>query len=146
MSTLTNALILAAQHHEGQIDKAGQPYILHPLRLMLKANNEETKIVALLHDIVEDTPITLSDLKNEGFSNSIIEAIDCLTRNATETYEQFIERIRENELARHVKILDLEDNSDLSRISQPTEKDLQRMEKYKKALAVLREKGESPHG
>jgi (p)ppGpp synthase/HD superfamily hydrolase len=143
MSTLTRAIVLAAQHHDGQTDKGGNPYILHPLRLMLQASTEDEQIVALLHDIVEDTPLTLDDLRNEGFEERIIEAIDCLTRRPDETYEQFIERIKGNDLARRVKILDLEDNCDLARIPYPGEKDMQRLEKYRKALSVLRDqKGE----
>lgn len=139
MPTLTRAITLAAQHHEGQIDKGGNPYILHPLRLMLRATTEEDRIVSLLHDIVEDTLLTLVDLKNEGFSDQIIAAINCLTRRSDETYEQFIERILHNDLARRVKILDLEDNSDLSRIGSPSSDDIQRLGKYKRALNKLQD-------
>jgi len=143
MSTLTRAIVLAAQHHDGQTDKGGNPYILHPLRLMLQASTEDEQITALLHDIVEDTALKLEDLRNEGFNERIIEAIDCLTRRPDETYELFIERIKGNDLARRVKILDLEDNCDPTRIPNPGEKDMQRLEKYRKALSVLRDqKGE----
>jgi len=143
MSTLTRAIVLAAQHHEGQTDKGGNPYILHPLRLMLQASTDEERIVALLHDVVEDTALTLDDLRCEGFSKQIVEAIDRLTRRPGESYDQFIERIKGNDLARRVKILDLEDNSDLSRIPNPSEVDKRRLEKYRKALSVLRDqKGE----
>jgi (p)ppGpp synthase/HD superfamily hydrolase len=143
MSTLTRAIVLAAQHHDGQTDKGGHPYILHPLRLMLQASTDEERIVALLHDVVEDTALTLDDLRCEGFSKQIVEAIDRLTRRPGESYDQFIERIKGNDLARRVKILDLEDNSDLSRIPNPSEVDKRRLEKYRKALSVLRDqKGE----
>jgi (p)ppGpp synthase/HD superfamily hydrolase len=138
MPTLTRAIVLAAQYHDGQTDKGGKPYILHPIRLMLRASTEKEQIAALLHDIVEDTPLTLEDLRKEGFNERIIEAIDCLTRRPTETYEQFIERIQGNDLARRVKILDLEDNCDLSRISHPDENDYRRLEKYRHALEKLK--------
>jgi len=137
ISTLTKAITLAALHHDGQTDKGGNPYILHPLRLMLQAVTDEERIVALLHDIVEDTPITLDDLQAEGFSSTIIAAIDCLTKRPIEPYEQFIKRIKGNDLARRVKILDLEDNSDLTRIDSPSDEDHRRLEKYRKALDAL---------
>jgi Guanosine polyphosphate pyrophosphohydrolases/synthetases len=140
MSTLTKAIIIAAKAHDGQTDKGGNPYILHPIRLMLNALNEQEKIVALLHDVVEDSEITLDDLRNEGFSEEIIEAVDRLTRRPTETYDEFIERIEDNDIARRVKILDLLDNSMMSRIKNPSEKDLERLKKYRKALEILRER------
>lgn len=146
MSTLTRAITLAAQLHEGQTDKGGNPYILHPLRLMLRANSDDERITALLHDIVEDTSVTLDKLRNEGFVERIIEAIDCLTRRHSETYEQFIDRIKENPLASRVKILDLEDNSDLSRIGSPSEQDVARLEKYRKALDTLQDTDSRNHG
>jgi hypothetical protein len=138
MSALTRALVLAAQHHAGQKDKGGNPYILHPLRIMLRASTEEERITALLHDIVEDTPLTLDDIKREGFDDKIVEAIDCLTRRQGETYDCFINRIKGNDLARRVKILDLEDNCDLSRIPNPTDVDKRRLEKYQKAISELK--------
>ncbi|MFD0715502.1 HD domain-containing protein [Paenibacillus sp. GCM10027626] len=137
MSTLTKALILAAQYHDGQTDKGGNPYILHPVRLMLQASTDEERMVALLHDIVEDTPVTLEELRSAGFSENIVTAVDCLSRQPDESYEQFIERIRGNDLARRVKILDLQDNSDLSRIADPEEKDRARIEKYRRSLEIL---------
>ncbi len=138
MSTLTKALLLAAQEHDGQTDKGGHPYILHLIRLMLRAFSDDERIVALLHDIVEDTAIAVEDLRNEGFHEEIIAAVDCLTRRPEESYEQFIDRIRGNDLARGVKILDLEDNSDFSRIDSPTHEDRLRLKKYERALDVLR--------
>lgn len=108
---------------------------------MLRASTEDERIVALLHDIVEDTPMTLADLISVGFNERIIAAINCLTRRPAETYEQFIERIQSNDLARRVKILDLEDNSDLSRIAIPSQTDLERVEKYQRALEKLKSIG-----
>lgn len=138
MSTLTKAILIAAKAHDGQTDKGGNPYILHPARLATKTSSEEEAIVAILHDVVEDSDITLFDLKNAGFSIDIIEALDCLTKRADESYEGFIKRIKLNPLATKVKLLDLEDNSDVSRIPNPSEKDYARIDKYKKAIAELK--------
>lgn len=138
MSTLTKAILIAAKAHDGQTDKGGNPYILHPARLATKAGSEEESIVAILHDVVEDSDNTLFDLKNAGFSIDIIEALDCLTKRADESYEDFITRIKLNPLATKVKILDLEDNSDVGRIPNPTDKDYARIDKYKKAIAELK--------
>jgi (p)ppGpp synthase/HD superfamily hydrolase len=137
MSTLTKAIVLAAKNHEGQKDKAGNPYIFHPIRLMLKGITEDEQIVAVLHDTIEDTELTLDDLRNEGFSSEIVEAVDSLSRRKNETYEEFIYRIKKNPLARRVKVYDLQDNMNLSRIKKPTVKDRDRLKKYSKALDVL---------
>ncbi|OWA34119.1 GTP pyrophosphokinase [Saccharibacillus sp. O16] len=137
MSTLARAIALAAQHHEGQTDKGGRPYIFHPVRLMLKALTEQEQIVAVLHDTIEDTELTLDDLRREGFSEEIVEAVDRLSRRDDETYHEFILRIKENRLAARVKILDLQDNMDLTRIKKPSEKDQKRLVKYSRALDTL---------
>ena len=135
---LERAIELAVQHHKGQTDKAGQPYILHPLRLMLAMTSEEEQIVAVLHDIVEDTPVTPNDLRQEGFSGAIVAAIECVTKRVGEDYESFIERISHDPLARVVKLADLEDNMDLSRLMEITEKDRERVEKYRRAKVTLK--------
>jgi len=137
MKLLSNAIILATQWHNGQVDKAGKPYILHPLRMMLKVNNIEIKIVAVLHDVLEDTECTYQNLKEIGLNNELIEAIYCLTRQKNEDYMDFIKRCKHNPIARIVKLADLEDNCDLSRIENPTEKDYERVKKYKKAINEL---------
>ena len=134
---LERAIEIAAKVHKGQLDKAGKPYILHPLRLMIKMGSEEEMIVAVLHDSVEDTTITLDELRKEGFSENIICAISAITKIHGETYENFIERIKNNPLATKIKIADLKDNSNLSRIQQPSKEDFERVQKYKKALEVL---------
>ncbi|MEZ4339042.1 MAG: FAD-dependent oxidoreductase [Sandaracinaceae bacterium] len=134
------AVMIAAEAHLGQHDKGGAPYIEHPLRLMLKAETREEKMVAVLHDVIEDSTWTLDALAREGFSERVIEALDKLTRRSAETYEGFIERIAEDPLARRVKLLDLEDNSDLSRIAAPTDHDRARVDKYRRAITRLREK------
>ncbi len=130
---LEKAILIAVKAHQGQVDKAGKPYILHPLRLMLSLNNDTQRICAVLHDVIEDTDITLDCLRNEGFSEEILSAIDALSRRKSESYEQFIGRIINNKIACYVKLADLRDNMDLSRIDNPTEKDYQRTEKYREA-------------
>ena len=134
---LDRAIELAKQHHEGQTDKAGNPYIEHPLRVMNQVESEEEKIVAVLHDIVEDTDISLDDLRNEGFSEEVVSAVECLTKQDGENYDSYIERISFNPLAVKIKLADLEDNRDLTRLPEVTDKDLERIEKYDKALEKL---------
>ena len=149
MSTLEHAIALAAKAHEGQIDKAGAPYILHPLRVMLRVTTIEERIAAVLHDVVEDSGWSLERLAGEGFSPEIIEAVDALSHRPQETYEEFVLRAAANAIARVVKLADLEDNCDLSRIAHPSSRDFARIEKYGRAIAVLRaqESGgpERPH-
>ena len=134
---LDRAIELAKQHHEGQTDKAGKPYIEHPLRVMNQVESEEEKIVAVLHDIVEDTDISLDDLRSEGFSEEVVSAVECLTKQDGENYDSYIERISFNPLAVKIKLADLEDNRDLTRLPEVTDKDLERIEKYDKALEKL---------
>ena len=134
---LDRAIELAKQHHEGQTDKARKPYIEHPLRVMNQMESEEEKIVAVLHDIVEDTDISLDDLRNEGFSKEVVDAVECLTKQDGENYDSYIERISFNPLAVKIKLADLEDNRDLTRLPEVTDKDLERIEKYDKALEKL---------
>lgn len=127
------AVAIAADAHLGQFDKAGAPYVYHPLRLMMRASTAEEKMTAVLHDVVEDTAWTLEALAREGFPRSVIRALDHLTRRDEESYDEFIERIARNRLAARVKLLDLADNSDLSRIASPTHEDHARVEKYARA-------------
>ena len=134
---LGKAIELAKKHHKGQTDKAGKPYIEHPLRVMNQMKSEKEKIVAVLHDIVEDTDISLNDLRNEGFSEEVVSAVECLTKQDGENYDSYIERISFNPLAVKIKLADLEDNRDLTRLPQVTDKDLERLEKYDKALEKL---------
>ncbi|QAT63037.1 MULTISPECIES: GTP pyrophosphokinase [Tissierellales] len=130
---LDKAILVASTAHQGQIDKAGEPYILHPLRVMFTRRTETERICAVLHDVIEDTNITLDYLKNEGFSEDILSALDALTRRENETYDEFIDRILRNKIACYVKLADLSDNMDLTRIANPTKKDYKRIEKYRKA-------------
>ena len=137
MATVEDAISIAAQAHKGQTDKAGAPYILHPLRLMLKFKDERDMIAAVLHDVVEDSDWTIDALREAGFSEEILAAVDCLTRREHESYDEFIARVKTNPLASSVKFSDLMDNLDITRISEPTEADHQRMEKYRNALVQL---------
>ncbi|MEK4427722.1 HD domain-containing protein [Paenibacillus sp. FSL M7-0802] len=136
VNNLNNAISIAATMHNGQVDKGGNPYILHPLRIMMKMQSNEEQIVAVLHDILEDTTMTEEKL-SEDFTSQIIDAVIALTRQENESYMDFIRRCKQNELARKVKIADIEDNMDLSRIEQPTKKDYERIKKYEKALKEL---------
>lgn len=139
MATLEKAILIAAQAHLGQRDKAGAPYILHPLRMMMRMESEATMIAAILHDVVEDSDWTLEQLRGEGFSEEILQAVDCLTHRDGETYDEFIERARANAIACQVKIADLEDNMNVKRIGEMTPKDLARIEKYHRAWRILTE-------
>jgi (p)ppGpp synthase/HD superfamily hydrolase len=138
MATLEKAILIAVEAHQGQTDKAGEPYILHPLRVMLRMSSETERIAGVLHDIVEDSGWTTADLRKEGFSEGVLEAVECLTRREKEDYEVFIGRVQLNPAARKVKIADLEDNMDIMRIREPTGKDWERMKKYHRAWQRLK--------
>ena len=137
MGTLENAIKIAAQAHQGQKDKAGAPYILHPLRMMMRLKTEAEMITAILHDVVEDTDWTIEKLRENGFSEEVLGAVECVTNREGESYEQFIERAGKNPIARQVKIADLEDNMNIQRIGEIKPKDLERLEKYHKSWNVL---------
>lgn len=130
MSNYELALKIATEAHKGQVDKAGVPYINHPLTVASLVDTEEEKIVALLHDTIEDTSITEQDLIDYGFPNEIVEAVKLLTHNKNVPYMDYVAKIKDNELARKVKIADLTHNSDLSRLKEITDKDKKRYEKY----------------
>ncbi|UVK86471.1 HD domain-containing protein [Pseudomonas sp. B21-051] len=136
--TLERAIAIAATAHTGQVDKGGAPYILHPLKVMLRMNSLEERIVAVLHDVVEDCGISLDDLRKEGFSEDVLSAIESVTKMPGESYEDFVERAAQNPIGRVVKLADLEENSDLSRIASPSWEDLERVEKYRRAIGRLR--------
>ena len=138
MSDLDRAILLAAQVHRGQKDRYGQPYILHPLRVMMAMRTEEEMIVAVLHDVVEDSDMTLEDLKEEGFSDEIIRAVGCLTKREGEPYEAHVERARNNLLALPVKIADLEDNMDPRRIGVFSDEDEKRTARYHRTWVSLK--------
>ncbi|MCK6073901.1 HD domain-containing protein [Paenibacillus silvae] len=131
------AISIALEAHKGQLDKGGNPYILHPLAVMNRVETIEEKIVAVLHDVIEDTEVTIEQLRELGFSEEIVKAIGLLTRSKEDSYEQFIEKTTTNRIARNVKIADIQENMNLSRIKNPTEQDYNRLEKYKKAMERL---------
>ena len=136
--TLERAIAIAATAHAGQVDKGGAPYILHPLKVMLRMTTLEERIVAVLHDVVEDCDISLDDLRKEGFSEEVLTAIQSVTKVPGESYEDFVERAAQNPIGRVVKLADLEENSDLSRIASPSWEDLKRIEKYRRVIGRLR--------
>lgn len=132
------ALELAKRLHEGQVDKAGEAYINHPLKVAEYVENEEeiVRVVAVLHDTVEDTPMTV-ELIRVLFGNEVGNAIESLTKKPGEEYMEYIQRVKKNQIAAKVKLADLRHNSELSRLSEVTEKDIMRVEKYKKAMEIL---------
>ena len=137
MSTLERAISIAALAHEGQVDKADAPYILHPLRVMLSLETVEERVVGVLHDVLEDTQVSVAVLRDAGFSETILLALEAVTKRPGESYEGFVLRAASNPIGRRVKRADLLDNSDLSRISKPTPEDHRRLEKYRNAIETI---------
>ena len=137
MSTLDRAIRIAVKAHKGQTDKYGNPYILHPLRVMSMGRTDEERIVGVLHDVVEDTGWTFEDLRLTGFSTRIVAALDCVTKREGEDYDAFVARTRTNPLAVRVKLNDLTDNMDVRRMDEVKEKDIRRLNKYLKAYKLL---------
>ena len=136
-SETKKALKLCFEAHKNQLDKSGMPYVFHPFHLAEQMDTEEATVVALLHDVVEDTDYTLEDLKNMGFSEAVISAIALLTHEEGAEYMDYVKKIKNNEIARKVKLADLKHNSDLSRLDIVDEKALKRREKYLKAIEIL---------
>ncbi len=143
VATLAEAILLAVQAHYGQLDRYGRPYILHPLRVMQRVETEAEMTAAILHDIVEDTPYTLDDLRALGYAEEVVAAVDHLSRREGETYEAYIERLRPHPMARRIKLADLEDNMDLRRLDTIGEKDVERLRRYRQAWERLRQVQES---
>lgn len=140
MPNLEEAIALAVKIHQGQVDKYGRPYILHPLRVMFRLDTEVEQIVGVLHDVVEDSELTLADLRDMGYSQTVIEALDGVTRREDETYAEFVERSFAHPLSRRVKVADLEDNMDLRRVSgELSDKDCERMKRYRRAWERLKD-------
>lgn len=138
-SNIDLAIGLAARAHAGQVDKGGQPYILHPLRVMIACHGERAQLAAVLHDTVEDGDVTLRAI-DTLFGREVAAAVDALTRRPGEDYADFVQRCAANATACHVKIRDIRDNLDLSRLGrEPTRDDWKRMDKYQDALAVLQD-------
>lgn len=139
MPTLEDAIALAVEAHRGQRDKAGQSYILHPLRVMMRLQTEAERMAAILHDVVEDTPYTLERLRALGYPEEVLGALDCLTKREGESYEAFIERLRPHPLARRVKLADLEDNMDVRRLPAVGPREAERLTRYRAAWSRLQE-------
>ena len=131
------AMRIAFEAHREQTDKNGMPYIFHPIHLAEQMETEETICVALLHDVVEDTPITLADLQKEGFPKEILDAIAMMTHDDAVPYMDYVREIGKNPIAAAVKLADLKHNSDLTRLDTVDEKALKRAEKYRKAIELL---------
>lgn len=136
---LARAIEIAASAHKNQADKGGSPYILHPIRVMMSLDTEDEKIVGVLHDVVEDSDVwNFKRLREEGFEENILSALKSVTKlSEDEDYQQFIKRAAQNEIGRNVKIADIKDNLDITRIGPLKEKDLLRINKYKNALSKL---------
>ena len=135
---VARARAIAAAAHHGQVDKAGAPYFAHPARVFAALDDPLARCVAYLHDVVEDCPgWTLARLAEEGMPRAVVAAVDALTKRAGEDNEAYLARVLANPLAVRVKIADLRDNMDLSRIARPTRKDRKRIEKYKRMLPRL---------
>ncbi len=132
------AMKIAYKAHDGQVDKSGVPYIFHPIHLAEQMDTEEECIVALLHDVVEDTNLTFENLKIE-FSPKVIDALKLLTHDKTVDYMEYVKTIKNNPIARNVKLADLKHNSDMTRLLSVTEKDIERYNKYQKAIQILSE-------
>jgi (p)ppGpp synthase/HD superfamily hydrolase len=142
MATLERAIQIATSAHAGQTDKAGQPYVLHPLRVMDSVTSLQEKMAAILHDVVEDTPITFEDLAEEGFHKDVIDAIRALTKFDCESRIDAAHRAAQNPIARQVKLADVADNMDMSRLPNPTDKDYERLREYEQVRAILRAEGD----
>jgi (p)ppGpp synthase/HD superfamily hydrolase len=134
---LHKALLIATRVHQDQQDRYGAPYLRHVMRVAERGRNDDERVVGLLHDVVEDSPMTLDDLRREGFPEYIVQAVDCLSKREGEPYEQFVDRTKTNTLAIAVKLNDLEDNMDIRRAPGLEEKDLERLNKYLKAWHKL---------
>ncbi|HEQ9041516.1 TPA: HD domain-containing protein [Streptococcus pyogenes] len=137
MNVVELAFKVAKKAHFGQVDKAGVDYIKHPITVASYVETDEEKAAAYLHDVIEDTSLTLSDLEEYGFSQSVLEAVDILTKKKGQDYQSYLNLVKTNRLARVVKLADLKHNSDLSRLSEVTDKDLKRYKKYQEAITYL---------
>ena len=136
---LEKAIVIATEAHAGQMDRSGAPYIMHPIRVMTHCDTLFEKTCGVLHDVIEDTSVTLEDLRMAGFSEDVVDVVDLLSRREDEDYEAFIERICTDVRACRVKQADLRDNMDMSRLQNPTSEDFERMKKYEKALERIRQ-------
>lgn len=133
------ALSLCFSAHKDQLDKSGLPYVFHPFHLAEQMTDEDTTIVALLHDVIEDTEHTFDDLRRFGFNENVISAIALMTHDDDVPYMDYVRNIAKDPIAKKVKLADLRHNSDMSRLDTITQKDIERAEKYKAAIKILEE-------
>ncbi len=138
MFDLDTALKIAVKVHFGQKDRYGKPYILHVLRVMSRVNTDEERLVAVLHDVIEDSSMTEQDIRKAGFSERVIDAVVALSRREGEHWNSYIERVKRNPLAVRVKLADLLDNMELSRIDKISDDSLQRLDRYLQAYHALK--------
>ena len=142
---LNRAILIAMEAHEGQLDTHnGRPYIEHPFRVMNAGHTLQEKIVGILHDVTEDTPWTLEQLADEGFSSEIVEGVDAMSRRDNESYDEYIFRLQRNSIAVRVKLNDLTDNMDIRRWNEVQYHDLARLQKYLEAYKLLTEQEQKP--
>lgn len=139
MATLDTAVIIAAQAHQGQKDRYGVNYILHPLRVMLRFESETEMIVAILHDVIEKTEWTLEKLREQGFNDTVLKAVNLLTRQDEQPYMEYIEKLRGNRIARKVKIADIEDNMNPRRMDTLSDENLEKLARLHKAWIILKQ-------
>ena len=137
---LHKAITIACEAHQGQSSINGEPYILHPLRLLIKAKSNEERIIAILHDVIEKTNISLEDLKNKGFDQNIISTIDSLSRRRSESYFDYIERLMQNKISIKIKLLDLADNIKMHSENNDNGIYDAKINQYKNALKQIRSK------
>ena len=137
--TLEDAIVLAAEAHRGQRDRNHEPYIMHPIRVMAGLWDDDVRMAAVLHDVVEDTEVTLDDLRRRGYPEQIVAAVDALSRRKeiNEPYSRYIRRVKADPLATKVKIADLRDNANLDRLPRVEAFDLKRLDRYNRALQFL---------
>ena len=133
------ALKLCFEAHKDQLDKSGMPYVFHPFHLAEQMETEDTTVAALLHDVAEDTHYTLADLEAMGFGETVLEALKLLTHDEETDYMDYVRAIKDNPVAKAVKLADLRHNSDITRLDTVDEKALARREKYRKAIKLLEE-------
>lgn len=143
MFNIVNALELALEIHRDQLDRYGRPYILHPIRVMMRLESEADKTAAILHDVIEDSNLTLEGLKSRGCPPEIVKTVDLLSRREEEDYFDYIDRAKQSDSAVRIKIADLEDNMDILRIPEVKPDDLERLDKYRRAWEILKKERSS---
>lgn len=136
---MDEAILIAVEAHQGQKDRYGASYILHPIRVMMQFDSDVEMIVAILHDVVEKTNWTLDQLREQGFNEDIIKAVDLLTRRESQPYMEYIDRLKGNPIARRVKIADLEDNMNPKRMDSLSDKNFEKLAILHKAWVILKE-------